>query len=69
MKLEEVQRLLEENAAVPLWPEAGQALGLTRGATYRGAVAGDIKVIRIGRLKRVASSWLREQLGLARSAA
>jgi hypothetical protein len=68
MKLEEAHKMLDDNAAVPLWPEAGQAPGLTRGATYRGAVTGDIKVIRVGRLKRVASSWLRDQLGLARSA-
>jgi hypothetical protein len=64
MKVDEVHQLLEDNAAVPLWPEAGKALGLTRGAAYRGGVTGDIKVIRVGRLKRVPTSWLRNQLGL-----
>jgi hypothetical protein len=68
MKINEVHKMLEDHAVVPLWPEAGQALGLTRGAAYRGGVTGDIRVIRVGRLKRVPTQWLREQLGLARSA-
>jgi hypothetical protein len=68
MRLDEVHRMLENHAAVPLWPEAGRALGLTRGAAYRGGVSGDIRVIRVGRLMRVPTQWLREQLGLARSA-
>ena len=68
MTANEVHKMLENNAAVPLWPQAGQALNLTRGATYRGGVSGDIKVIRVGRLMRVPTQWLREQLGLARSA-
>jgi hypothetical protein len=68
MTANEVHKMLENNAAVPLWPQAGQALNLTRGATYRGGVSGDIRVIRVGRLMRVPTQWLREQLGLARSA-
>jgi hypothetical protein len=68
MTANEVHKMLENNAAVPLWPQAGQALGLTRGAAYRGGVSGDIKTIRVGRVYRVPTQWLREQLGLARSA-
>jgi hypothetical protein len=68
MTANEVHKMLENHAVVPLWPEAGQALGLTRGAAYRGGVTGDIRVIRVGRLKRVPTQWLREQLGLARPA-
>jgi hypothetical protein len=44
--------------AVPPWPDAGL------GHTYRRAIAGDIKVIRIGRLKRIPTPWLRQRLGL-----
>jgi hypothetical protein len=62
--VEEIRKKLDSHTAVPLWPDAGMALGLTRGHTYRGAITGDIKVIRIGRLKRVPTSWLRQQLGL-----
>jgi hypothetical protein len=68
MKFEEVSKMLEDNAAVPLWPQAGKALNLTRGAAYRGGVSGAIKTIRVGKVYRVPTQWLREQLGLARSA-
>jgi hypothetical protein len=68
MTADEVDKMCRDNAAVPIWPQAGQALGLTRGAAYRGGVTGDIRVIRVGRLKRVPTQWLREQLGLARPA-
>jgi hypothetical protein len=68
MTADEVDKMLKDNAAVPLWPDAGKALHLTRGATYRGGVSGDIKTIRVGRVYRVPTQWLREQLGLARSA-
>jgi hypothetical protein len=60
----EVRKMLDENTAVPLWPVAGGLLNLTRGATYRAALAGEIKVLRFGRLKRVPTAWLRQQLGL-----
>jgi hypothetical protein len=68
MTANEVHKMLEDNAVVRLWPDAGQALGLTRGAAYRGGVSGDIKTIRVGKVYRVPTQWLREQLGLARSA-
>ena len=48
-----------------LWPEVGQnILGLSRGATYDAAARGDIKTVRLGRLKRVPSVWLQSKLGL-----
>jgi hypothetical protein len=62
--IDEIRKKLDSHTAVPLWPDAGMALGLTRGHTYRGASTGDIRVFRIGRLKRVPTSWLRQQLGL-----
>jgi hypothetical protein len=64
MTTDEVRKMLDSHAAVPLWPEAGTALGLTRGHTYRVAAAGDIKVIPIGRLKKVPTAWLRKKLEL-----
>jgi hypothetical protein len=64
MSVNDVCKMLDDHAAVPLWPEAGTALGLTRGHTYRSAATGDIQVIRIGRLKKVPTSWLRQKLGL-----
>ena len=68
MTADEISKMLDRHAVVPLWPDAGKALGLKRGHAYAGANAGDIKVIRIGRLKKVPTSWLRDKLGLARPA-
>ena len=42
-------------------PEAGRlAFGLSRNAAYRAAERGDIPVIRVGRLFRVPTAWLRK---------
>jgi hypothetical protein len=69
MKADEIRKMLDDNLAVPLWPQAGQALDLKRGQTYRGAAAGDIHTIRIGRLMRVPTAWLKAKLGLEGPAA
>jgi hypothetical protein len=62
--MDDVGKLLKEKAVLPLWPETGQVLGLRRGATYAAAKAGHIKVIRLGRLLRVPTAWLRAKLDL-----
>jgi hypothetical protein len=64
MTIKEVRQMLDDHAVVPLWPETGNALNLSRFSTYEGAKRGDIRVIEVGRLKRVPTSWLREKLGL-----
>jgi hypothetical protein len=51
-------KLLREKAVLPLWPETGQVLGLSRATTYAAAQRGDIKTIRLGRLLRVPTAWL-----------
>ena len=56
-------KLLTEKAVIPLWPETGRVLGLSRGATYAAAQRGDIRIIKLGRLKRVPTAWLRATLG------
>jgi hypothetical protein len=63
-QMDEIRKLLTENAVLPLWPQIGKILNLSRGATYAAAERGDIKTIRIGRLKRVPTSWLKAKLGL-----
>jgi hypothetical protein len=65
MKADEIRKMLDDNLAVPLWPHVGRALNLTRGQTYRGAATGDIDTFRVGRLRRVTTSWLKAKLGLA----
>jgi len=67
--MDEIKRALSEKLAVPLWPTAGQALDLRRGATYRAAAEGAIPTLEVGRLKRVSTSWLRQKLGLDEGAA
>jgi hypothetical protein len=62
--MDEIKQALNEKLAVPLWPTAGQALDLRRGATYRAAAEGSIPTLAVGRLKRVSTSWLRQKLGL-----
>jgi hypothetical protein len=57
-------KLLKENEVLPLWPEAGQILGLSRQATYARARDGGIKTIRLGRLHKVPTAWLKAKLGL-----
>ena len=67
--MDDFAKLLKKNAVLPLWPEAGQILGLKRGATYTAARSGDIRTIRIGRLHKVPTAWLRQKLGLDRPGA
>jgi hypothetical protein len=62
--MDDFAKLLKENAVLPLWPEAGRVLGLRRGATYAAARSGDIKTIRLGRLLKVPTAWLKAKLGL-----
>jgi hypothetical protein len=62
--MDEIRKLLTENAVLPLWPQTGKILNLSRGATYAAAERGDVKTIQLGRLKRVPTAWLRQKLGL-----
>jgi hypothetical protein len=64
ISMQQVRKRLESSALLPLWPEVGEILGLSRNATYDAAARGDIKTIPLGRLKRVPSVWLKSQLGL-----
>jgi hypothetical protein len=59
----ELRRQIEEKLAVPLWPHAGQALGLKRGAAYAAAAAGKIETVdKVSRLKAVPTAWLKAKL-------
>ena len=61
-----LRKAIEEKLTVPLWPHAGQALGLKRGATYAAAAEGKIEVIEdVSRLKNVPTAWLRAKLKIA----
>jgi hypothetical protein len=47
-----------EAVTVPLWPDAGETLGLKRGATYASAASGSIPTWRFGKQLRVSKGWL-----------
>jgi hypothetical protein len=53
-----------ERPTVPLWPHAGMAYGLGRDATYKAAHAGQIEVLRMGRLIKAVTAPMRRRLGL-----
>jgi hypothetical protein len=67
--MNELRKSLEENLTVELWPTAGRALSLTRGATYAAARSGQIKTLRFGRLLRVPAAWLKHRLDIVEPAA
>lgn len=64
MEPAELKRLCDENVTLPLWPVTGNALGLKRSATYEAAKRGQIAGVRVGKMFRVPSSWLRRVTGL-----
>ena len=54
-KPKDVEKLL-----LPIWPDAGKALGYrSRSAAYGAVARGDIPVVTLGKkLKRVAKHWI-----------
>jgi hypothetical protein len=63
----EIKRAIQERLSVPLWPYAGRALNLKRGATYAAGKEGKIPVTGVSRKQDVATAWLREKLGIKKS--
>lgn len=49
---------------MPLWPDTGQALGLSRASAYDAAARGEIPTIRIGRRILVPTAALRRMLAM-----
>jgi hypothetical protein len=64
---EEIKRAILVKLTVPLWPHAGRALNLQRGATYAAAEVGRIPTLNVSRKKDVSTEWLRNKLGLKQS--
>jgi hypothetical protein len=63
-EMDELAKLLKDNAVIPLWPETGRVLGLSRGAVYSAAKSGDIRTIRVGKRLKVPTAWLKAKLDL-----
>src|SRR5918996_6601958 len=51
-----------DKLAVPLWPDVGKALGLSKNHTYDAARSGEIPTIKIGRCLRVPLAALNKML-------
>jgi hypothetical protein len=62
MQLKEILRDIKTKPTVPLWPHAGAAYDLSRGATYQAAHRGEIEVVRIGKSIRAVSAAIRKRL-------
>ena len=62
--MNDIKQMLDSNAVLSLWPQTGNILGLSRGATYDAAARGGIKTVSFGRLKKVPTAWLRQKLDL-----
>jgi len=46
-------------------PETGRTLGIGKNASYEAANRGDIPTIKIGKKRRVATTWIKNKLGLS----
>jgi hypothetical protein len=58
----EIMTQIIERPVVPLWPHAARVYGISRGAAYEAAKAGEIETIRIGRLLKVVTAPMRRRL-------
>jgi hypothetical protein len=54
----------EEPLFLPLWPDTGQILKLSRNTTYESAKRGEIPVLKFGRALRVPMAWVRQKAQL-----
>jgi excisionase family DNA binding protein len=51
-----------DKLALPLWPDVGKALGLSRNHTYDAARSGEIPTVKFGRCLRVPLVALNKML-------
>ncbi len=54
----------EMGVTLPLWPDTGRLLGLSRAATFRAAARGDFPVVTLGRRRLALTVPLLKFLGL-----
>lgn len=64
MTLEEAMMEIRTKPVVPLWPQVGLVLGLSRGGVYAAAARKEIDVMEVGRLKKAVTAPLRKRLGI-----
>ena len=59
----------DDSLTMPIWPDAGRALGLGRNSTYVAAARGDIPTIKIGKRILVPKKALERLLSGDKAAA
>ena len=64
MKLQEALTEIMTKPVVPLWPQVGLVLDMSRGSVYEAARNGDIDTIRVGHRIKAVSASLRRKLKL-----
>jgi len=61
---EEILHDIKTRPAVPLYPHAAWAYGLSRGGAYGAAKRGEIQTLEFGRKKPAPTASIRKQLGI-----
>jgi hypothetical protein len=61
---EEIKNEISTQLTVPVWPHAGQALGVSRNTAYQAARRNEIPTIKIGNRLAVPTAHLRKMLGI-----
>ena len=64
MKLQQALTEIMTKPVVPLWPQVGLVLDMSRGSVYEAARNGDIDTIRVGHRIKAITAPLRRKLGL-----
>jgi excisionase family DNA binding protein len=64
MSRDQLAVYLKTKAAIPLFPEVADMLGLSRSEAYRACKKGRIKSYRFGRRVFVPTAWLSRTLDL-----
>ena len=64
MKLQDAIKEIKTRPVVPLWPQVGLVLDMSRGSVYEAARNGEIDTIRVGHRIKALTAPLRKKLGI-----
>jgi hypothetical protein len=64
VKLQDALEQIMTKPVVPLWPQVGLVLDMSRGSVYEAARNGEIDTIRIGHRIKAVTAPLRKKLGI-----
>jgi hypothetical protein len=64
VKLQDAIEEIRTRPVVPLWPQVGLILDMSRGSVYEAARNGEIDTIRVGHRIKAVTAPLRKKLGI-----